>query len=142
MAELAWTPVETREEAELLALADRRLEGWANWQRDGKPRIGFPTQSPIVSVMKPADEEAQAGARHVAIVAGDEAALEVDRIVAQLRRRQKRWYKVIRVEYLTYGPRDIKAERLGFSVHEFRHRLRWVQLVVAEALKRGHMAGE
>lgn len=140
-AELHWTPEEQDEEAQTIALADRRLEGWANWQRDGRPKIGFPTRSAIVSVMKPADEEAQAGARHVAIVAGDEAALEVDRIVAGLRLRQARYWKIIRVAYLVGGTRETKADQLGFSVHDYRHRLRWVQLAVGEALQRGHLPG-
>ena len=114
MDEYHWTPEDHAEDKVRRKSADQRLEAWARWQRASGVHIGFPTQSPIVSVMAPGDEEQQAGARHLAVEATDEEALQVDRILARWKAFRRRYWKIIRVEYMTFGTGEKKAKRCGF----------------------------
>jgi hypothetical protein len=100
--------------------ADGRLEAWARWQRtDGPHRVDYPRQSSFACVMKPADEEPQAGARHVAMDATDDEAMRIDAVVSDWKVHHRNWFRVVRKEYLTLGATEKKARELGVSRVEY-----------------------
>ena len=118
--------------------ADERLRGWARWQRNAGIRIDYPPESSFVKVMKPPDEEEQAGARHVSVMPTDVDALEVETILTRWRMHARLWryWRIIDIEYRTGGSSDQKAKRLarGLDRREYRHRVEHVQIILADEL--------
>jgi len=132
-----WTRFDRTEDDAGRGEADKRLEGWARWQRSSGIHTDYPPASAIERVMKPSDIEEQAGARHVSSMPSDAEAEEIDRILAQIRihPRQFRYWKLAQIEYCTYGSQEVKAKMAGLPRMYYRHRLQHLQLLVAHALE-------
>jgi hypothetical protein len=103
-----------------IAWADGRLEAWARWQgTDGAHRLNYPRSSSFARVMTPADQEQQAGARHVAMDATDDEAMQIDAVVSDWKVHHRNWFRVARKEYMTGGPSEKKARELSLSRSEY-----------------------
>lgn len=135
-----WAPEDSAEHKDRMDEADLRLAAWGRWQLTASPdTLNYPRQSPFVRVMKPSDEEAQAGARHVRsdLTCTDEEALEVDAVLADWKTHHRGWWKVARKEYLTGGPSEKKARELGINRAEYRRQLDLLRMAMWKELASG-----
>jgi len=118
--------------------AHERLAGWARWQRNAGIRINYPPESSFVKIMKPADEEEQAGARHVSVMPPDLEALEVETVLTRWRMHETAWryWRYIDIEYRTGGSAEQKARRIarGLDRRTYSDRVRYIKMLVADEL--------
>ena len=115
-----WHDVRADREGNRIREADKRVAAWAHWQRSSGVYLGYPPESPIVRVMRPADEEEQAGARHVSVDCPDDEAMQVDGVLARWKLHSRRRYRIIRTEFLYAGPAWEKAHRHGMKRDAWR----------------------
>lgn len=141
MALERWSAEDSAEAKARQAEVDLRLSGWARWQLSASPdQLYYPRSSSFAAAMKPQEDEAQAGARHVRqdVSCTDEEALEVDAILARWKTDHRGWWKVIRKEYLTSGPSEKKAAELGIkSRTEYRAQLDMARITMWQELAPG-----
>lgn len=133
-----WTIEDSAEHRERITWADARIWAWARWQGSDNPaKLGYPAASPIMAVMKPADEEAQAGARHVRvdISCTDDEAMEVDAVIADWKVHHRLWFRLVRREYFGAGPVEKKSRELGMGVREYRRQLDRLRLAMQRELQ-------
>lgn len=136
MHDMHWTDEDRIAESERIKRGRLYLERWSRWQRATGIRLDYSPTSTVVPVVAP--EEPQAGARHVSVMPPDDEAMAVDGVLAQWRVHRKRYWKLIRVEYMTGGSSEQKARRCGFgSRADYRKRLESIQGMVADAVD-GH----
>jgi hypothetical protein len=127
---------------ERISWADGRLEAWSRWQStDGAHRVGYPRSSSFARVMTPADQEQQAGARHVAMDATDDEAMQIDAIISDWKIHHRNWFRVVRKEYMTGGPSEKKARELFLSRSEYGRLLDALRVDLWKGLANGDRNG-
>lgn len=104
-----------------LLYAEVRLHSWANWARENRGTLGFPTISLLYKAMKSKSERIRTISHGELTAKGTqtpsfipepvrhvpEAVSEVDRVVATL---PKDLHDVIIADYFTYGPIEVRAK--------------------------------
>jgi hypothetical protein len=135
-----------------LLLADKRLAIWADWAKQNRQVLGYPTISSLFRVMMDSKrlklkDLAELAAGRIITAQGKQALsfreeatfvpdaiAEVDRVVARLPRPLER---VITANYFTYGPIEARAKAAGHKRARFSQLLEaakyavWVGLEAA-----------
>lgn len=134
LARYDWTPEDTAQEKARVQQADDRVAAWAHWKRSSGIHLDYPPESAFARVMRPADVEEQAGARHMAVDATDDEAMEIDAIVARLKHRHFRRFKILWAEFCEYGPACAKAKRHGMNRLMWRTKVDEILSFIADEL--------
>lgn len=127
-------PKRSADQQSRVQLADLRVAAWARWQRSSGVHVGYPPESSFARVMQPADEEEQAGARHLSPEATDDEAMQVDRILARWRIHYRRRFRLIKTEFLWYASAQEKARRHGLKRDAYRERITKILGCMADEL--------
>lgn len=131
--EIHWTDADLEAHRGEISQADALLEGWARWARRFSPGVDWSPVSAIGSVMTPGAGEDQAGARHVAVDCTDDQALLVDGVLARWKVTRPRHFKILCIEYLTFGSAETKGRRCKLKRTDYRAAVDRSLLLFAEA---------
>jgi hypothetical protein len=137
LIDYAWNEVDKNREREELKGVDARLEAWGVWARSSGVNIDT---SRAYIVTEPDPDDVDVYERETTIVIIDSECEEIDKILARMAIRggEFRYWKLAHIEYRTYGTIEIRARRARLSVHDYRYRLKHLQLLVQRELARAH----
>jgi hypothetical protein len=136
----AWNELDKAREREDLKLVDQRLEAWGIWARSS----GISTDTARAYIVtEPDPDDADVFERKSSIVIIDDECEEIDKVLSRMaiRHTEARYWKLAHIEYRTYGPLELRARRARLSVHDYRYRLKILQLLVQRELARAHEIG-